>query len=103
MKSPKFTAETRAKSAQSAADAKDPAVLAESMDLPQTGEARRRVIARLTDMPVSCRRTYCRAMTGKSLRAAVTAHCRECMGWVRAEVPHCTSPECPLYPYRPGV
>ena len=41
MKPPKFTAETRAKAAQSAADAKDPAVLAESMNLPQTGEARR--------------------------------------------------------------
>jgi hypothetical protein len=52
-------------------------------------------------MPETCRRTYLRAMQGKSLSAAVKAFCMECVGWDRQEVARCTAPACPLYPYRP--
>ena len=48
------------------------------------------------------REPYLRTTTGKaSPRAAIKAHCLECMGWVRAEIPVCTSTACPLYAYRP--
>lgn len=35
-----------------------------------------------------------------SPRTAILAFCYECMGWNQAEVERCTSPECPLYPFR---
>lgn len=58
---------------------------------------------RLRQMPVSMRDTYRRAMSGKSRKAAVKAFCQECMGWenVATAIRYCTSPACPLYPYRP--
>jgi len=62
---------------------------------------RAKVEAKCLLMPESHRRTYLRAMTGKSVRAAITAQCCECMGWNRAEVARCCSPACSLYPYRP--
>jgi len=38
-----------------------------------------------------------------SPRLAILNHCRECMGWVRAEVEKCTAPNCWLWPVRrPG-
>lgn len=33
-------------------------------------------------------------------RTAILAHCFECMGWNWYEVEKCTSPLCPLYPFR---
>ncbi len=57
--------------------------------------------AQLLEMPRSYRYEYLRAMLGKSPMAAIHTHCRECVGWVRDEVTRCTSPACPLYPYRP--
>jgi len=66
------------------------------------GPAQESAIAkRLSDMPETCRRTYLRAMQGKSLSAAVKAFCMECVSWDRGEVARCTAPACPLYPYRP--
>ena len=59
------------------------------------------IAKRLSDMPETCRRTYLRAMQGRSLAAAVKAFCMECVGWDRSEVARCTAPACPLYPYRP--
>lgn len=56
---------------------------------------------RRSDMPVSYRGIYDRAMSGKSKAAAIHAFCLECMGWQREEVRLCTSPACPLFPYRP--
>ena len=56
---------------------------------------------KLDDMPRIYRATYRKAMSGKSLRAAVNSFCLECVGWQREEVRLCTSPACPLYPYRP--
>jgi hypothetical protein len=49
------------------------------------------------------RRMYDKAMSGKSLRAAVTAKCQDCMCWQGAEVKRCDIVTCPLHPYRPGV
>jgi len=34
--------------------------------------------------------------------AAIRAHCIECFGGQRAEVEHCPSQNCNLYPYRQG-
>ena len=44
-----------------------------------------------------------RAMTGKSRKAAVRAHCLMCCGWQYVEVENCTAPTCPLHPYRLGA
>jgi hypothetical protein len=60
-----------------------------------------KIVQKLADMPMSYRKTYKRAMTGKSLRAATKSFCLECVGWQRNAVARCTSPACPLYPYRP--
>jgi len=34
--------------------------------------------------------------------SAIRAFCLECMGWSYSEVEKCTSPLCPLYPFRFG-
>lgn len=60
-----------------------------------------KIAKRRADMPVSYRGIYDRAMGGKSKAAAIHAFCLECMGWQREEVRLCTSPACPLFPYRP--
>lgn len=43
---------------------------------------------------------YEKAVSGKSRKAAMHAFCLECCGWQIKEVFSCTSPQCPLYPYR---
>jgi hypothetical protein len=65
--------------------------------------ARRAAVARRAgNMPVSMRKGYFDAASGKaSPRAAIRAHCLECVGWEREEVPACTAVACPLYLYRP--
>ena len=55
----------------------------------------------LKEMPTIYRATYKKAVTGKSLRAAVNSFCAECTMWQREEVRLCTSLACSLYPYRP--
>jgi hypothetical protein len=52
-------------------------------------------------IPTSMRSVYRKAMTGKSKSAGIKAFCQECMGYVKKEVTLCTSPNCPLFPYRP--
>jgi hypothetical protein len=47
------------------------------------------------------RRNYDNALSGKSLKAAIKAHCLDCMGWERAEVRDCTVVSCSLWLYRP--
>ena len=76
---------------------------AESMNMGQedTNKVQARIEAKTVQFPVKYRGTYKKAMTGKSLRAAVNAFCLECVFWQREEVKLCTSPTCPLYPYRP--
>lgn len=46
-------------------------------------------------------KTYAKAITGRSRKAAMKAQCLECYGWEREEVRNCTDLACPLYSYRP--
>ena len=58
---------------------------------------------KLDDIPEKYRSLYERAMSGKSRKAAVRAHCLMCTGWQPSEVAKCTASTCPLFPYRmPG-
>lgn len=59
------------------------------------------VIKKMAEIPRAYRQTYKRAMSGKSLRAAVNAFYLECVQWQREEIKVCTAIDCPLYPYRP--
>lgn len=61
------------------------------------------VLARLEQMPPTCRLTYIRAMRGRSMRAGIATFCAMCYGWDahRQGISACTDPACPLYPYRP--
>lgn len=61
----------------------------------------KRIAKRRADMPRVYRGIYDKAMTGKSLRAAVNAFCLECVMWQREEVRLCPSTPCPLWLYRP--
>ena len=58
---------------------------------------------RLAGIPPRFRGAYRLAMTGRSMRAAISAFCRECVGWegIPESVRGCTAHACPLYPYRP--
>ena len=56
---------------------------------------------RLAEMPESFKRTYLKAVGGRSRPAAVRAFCAECMGYDREGVTECTSLACALWPYRP--
>lgn len=60
-----------------------------------------KITRKLAEIPPAYRQTYRRAMSGKSLRAAVNAFCLECVQWQREEIKICTAIDCPLYPYRP--
>ncbi len=55
---------------------------------------------RLEDCPRKFRDLYRRAWSGNSRKAAVRAHCLECVGWSAKEVALCTAPACPLYEFR---
>ena len=52
-------------------------------------------------MPKAFRITHDKAMQGRSRKLAIFAQCWECLGWEIHPDTDCTSPECPLYPYRP--
>ena len=96
-----LTSEDRAKALEAKRSTKSVDQLMQEARL-DVGLAQESAIAkRLSDMPETCRRTYLRAMQGRSLAAAVKAFCMECVSWDRQEVALCTAPACPLYPYRP--
>ena len=59
------------------------------------------ITRRRNQIPRLHRANYDKAMSGKSMKAAIKAHCLECMHWQKKEVSHCTSYGCALYPYRP--
>ena len=59
------------------------------------------IAKRLEAMPVTCRGHYKKAMRGRSMKAAITAQCLECVQWIRNEVELCVDAGCPLFPYRP--
>ena len=89
----------KAQAARSSAKSVDELLSEGRLDVGATQEAKIR--RRLHEMPESCRRTYLRAMKGRSATAGIKAFCMECVCWDRGEVARCTSPACPLYPYRP--
>jgi len=59
------------------------------------------IAERRKQMPEIYRKTYDKAVRRKSLRAAATSFCLECVGYQREEVKLCTDLGCPLYLYRP--
>jgi hypothetical protein len=59
--------------------------------------------AYVDEYPPSTRESYRRAMEGRSRKAAIRAFCVMCMGYQPHQVRGCTSPGCPLYPYRLGA
>ena len=54
----------------------------------------------VSQIPTKYRGLHERAMSGKSRKAAIRAHCLMCVGWQAREVELCTAKGCPLYPYR---
>ncbi|MBC8379674.1 MAG: hypothetical protein H8E62_10915 [Planctomycetes bacterium] len=52
-------------------------------------------------MPEIYRAGYDRAMSGRSLRAAINAKCLDCPGWQRTEIRDCPAVTCPLWLVRP--
>lgn len=47
------------------------------------------------------RRTWDKAVSKQSMRAAVDAKCQDCQCWQQAEVKRCDIITCPLWQYRP--
>jgi len=89
----------RRSGAQPSAKSVDGLLKQAALDRPAAEIAK--IAKRLEDTPETMRRTYLRAVSGRSKPAAIRAFCAECCGWVREEVRLCTAPACPLYPYRP--
>jgi len=61
----------------------------------------KRIADRRKDIPDLYKGSYDRAMAKKGRSHAIRSFCLECMGWQRNEVKSCTSPQCPLFQYRP--
>lgn len=49
----------------------------------------------------SYKKQYIKAMTTRSLKAAVNSKCLDCCCWQSNEVKKCTAVDCPLYNHRP--
>ncbi|NQT02771.1 MAG: hypothetical protein HQ580_12155 [Planctomycetes bacterium] len=47
------------------------------------------------------RKKWIKALQRKSMKAAVTAKCQDCMNWNNAEIGECSIVTCPLFQYRP--
>ncbi len=54
------------------------------------------------EIPKKYQAIYRRAMTGKSRKDSIRAHCLMCCGWQEVEVEKCTAMLCPLYLHRMG-
>ena len=63
-------------------------------------ENERSVSMRELDVPQKYKTMYDRAMAGRSMKAAIRAHCLYCLGWDPVGVRECTAPWCPLFAYR---
>jgi len=75
-----------------------------SYDSPDTESSQKRstqISERRAQMPRKYRAVYDRAVSGKSLRAAVNSFCLECCYWQSREVTLCTDLACPLWAVRP--
>jgi len=64
-------------------------------------ERQEKIAERRADTPKVYRASYDRAVSGRSLRAAVNSFCIQCVMYQREEVRLCTSLACGLWPYRP--
>lgn len=60
-----------------------------------------KIAERRAQMPRSYRANYDKAVSGKSLRAAINSFCLECICWQIEEIRNCTDLACPLYAVRP--
>ena len=49
----------------------------------------------------SFRQKWIKALQHRSMKAAVTAKCQDCMNWQNTEVRECNVVTCPLWQYRP--
>lgn len=58
------------------------------------------IAKRREEMPAIHQANYDKAVQRRSMKAAIKAHCLECVGWMKEEVKLCTSLACPLYAYR---
>lgn len=47
------------------------------------------------------RKKWIKALQRKSMRAAITAKCQDCMCWQNTEIKTCDVVTCPLWQYRP--
>lgn len=65
----------------------------------QTLEKRRSGV--LDECPTSYRSKFVSAYAGKSRKAAISATCLRCVGYVKSDITHCTAYACPLYEFRP--
>jgi len=100
-------ARRQAARSETAALSKNPsAMIAEStLDVSAATEAK--ILSRLSEMPVTARKTYLDGMCGKSRVSGIKAFCQMCIGYgdqqigMRRAIRDCTDPACPLYPYRP--
>jgi len=70
---------------------------AEEVLTDSTSTYQNRVIEKAKNMPMRFRKTYIDAMKGNTRTKALKAFCNECMGFSGDE---CTSPTCPLFPYK---
>ena len=59
-----------------------------------------KIAERCGQIPPKYRKLYERACRRGNLRAAVSAQCLKCSGWVADEVRNCTDVACPLYAHR---
>lgn len=66
-----------------------------------TSEREAKIAERRAQMPRSYRACYDKAVSGKSLRAAINSFCLECVCWQIEEIRNCTDLACPLYAARP--
>lgn len=64
-------------------------------------DRQRQIEARRAQMPRSYRACYDKAVSGKSLRAAINSFCLECVCWQTIEIRLCTDKACPLWKVRP--
>lgn len=96
-----FTKEDYLKRDESLRISKNPLSILQDAKLDLTPAQEGQILDRLSEMPKMYRRAYLEAMKGKSPTAAIRAHCLECMGWSRNDIPGCTAGACALFPYRP--
>lgn len=64
-------------------------------------DRQKQIAERRAQIPKCYRGTYDKALRGRSLRAAVTSFCLECVVYATNEVRHCSDTACPLWKVRP--